>query len=137
MGKSHGFTLIELMIVVTIIGILAALAIPAYMNYLTRAKVSEGLTLSHPIKASIAEYFSSTGAFPADNATLGIGAPATLHGKYVATVEIQAGGLIVVTFGDATLAGQTITLTPTALDRAVQWTCATTLPAALRPKECT
>jgi type IV pilus assembly protein PilA len=137
MRKSRGFTLIELMIVVTIIGILAALAIPAYMNYITRAKVSEGVTVAKPVKTSIAEFFSNNGAFPADNAELGIGAPATLRGKYVASVEVQADGVIVVTFGDSTLAGKTITLTPTALDRAVQWTCATTLPPALKPKECT
>src|ERR1700732_2676283 len=66
---SHGFTLIELMIVVPIIGILAAIAIPAYQNYTIRAQVTEGLTLADGWKTAIAEYYANTGAWPTANLT--------------------------------------------------------------------
>ena len=67
-----GFTLIELMIVVAIIGILAAIAIPAYQDYTIRAQVTEGLNLAGDLKAAVAEHFAQFGAWPADNAALGI-----------------------------------------------------------------
>ena len=68
-----GFTLIELMIVVAIIGILAAIAIPAYQDYTIRAQVSEGLTLSSDIKAGVAEFMAQTGDWPLDLAEAGLG----------------------------------------------------------------
>lgn len=89
-----GFTLIELMIVVAIIGILAAIAIPAYQDYTVRAQVSEGLTLASAVKASIAERFADTGVWPADLAALGItSAPS---GKYVGSVTVAAGTISIV-----------------------------------------
>ena len=72
-----GFTLIELMIVVAIIGILAAIAIPAYQDYLIRSQVTEGLTMAAAAKASVAEYFANLGSFPADNAKAGMGSSLT------------------------------------------------------------
>jgi type IV pilus assembly protein PilA len=134
--RQRGFTLIELMIVVTIIGILSAITIPAYVSYVTRAKVAEGLSMSQPVKDRIAEYFALNNAFPPDNAALSLDPPAQLHGRYVQSVEVQAEGVIRVVFGDPALAGQTITLTPTAPDRAVLWDCTTSLPPNLRPKAC-
>ena len=79
MKKQQGFTLIELMIVVAIIGILAAIAIPAYQDYTIRAQVSEGLNLSGAAKAAVTEYFQDQGAFPADNATAGFEAAGALR----------------------------------------------------------
>jgi type IV pilus assembly protein PilA len=99
-----GFTLIELMIVVAIIGILAAIAIPAYQDYTIRAQVTEGINLGDAVKVAVADYYTQNGAFPAANlmtlapAGLGFAAPST--GKY-GTVDIVAGGQIVATFAGA------------------------------------
>jgi len=103
-----GFTLIELMIVVAIIGILAAIAIPAYQDYVVRSQVSEGLTMASATKASVAEYFADRGSWPVDNASLGI--TAVPSGKYVSGISVN-NGLIQVTYGlQANSAIQTKTL---------------------------
>jgi type IV pilus assembly protein PilA len=93
----RGFTLIELMIVVAIIGILAAIAIPAYQDYTVRAQVSEGLTLAGDLKAAVAESFSNTGVWPATEQTLGIG-EGNKTGKYVSDIDVAA-GTITITYG--------------------------------------
>jgi type IV pilus assembly protein PilA len=94
-STQKGFTLIELMIVVAIIGILAAIAIPAYSDYTTRAQVTEGLNMAGAAKAAVSESFSSNGAWPADNATAGIGAAAAIQGKYVDSVTVAANQITV------------------------------------------
>lgn len=85
-----GFTLIELMIVIAIVGILAAVALPAYQDYTARAQMSEALTLAEGQKAAVVEYYSDNGTFPANNTSAGIAASNTITGKYVATVNISS-----------------------------------------------
>ena len=94
MKKQQGFTLIELMIVVAIIGILAAIAIPAYQDYTIRAQVSEGLNLSGGAKAAVTEYFQDQGAFPVNNAQAGLAPGVNINGKYVSQVLVAANGVI-------------------------------------------
>jgi type IV pilus assembly protein PilA len=95
-----GFTLIELMIVVAIIGILAAIAIPAYQDYTIRAQVSEGLTLASDIKAGVAEYFAQTGDWPANLEEAGLGSADAddKEGRYVESVNVTV-GTIQITYG--------------------------------------
>jgi len=142
MKKQQGFTLIELMIVVAIIGILAAIAIPAYQDYTIRAQVSEGLNLSGGAKAAVTEFYQDQGAFPTDNTEAGLDIPANIVGKYVTTVGV-AGAVITVTYGNsanANIAGDTLTMTAADGGGSIVWTCANGaglqnkwLPAACRP----
>ena len=85
-----GFTLIELMIVIAIVGILAVVALPAYQDYTARAQMSEALTLAEGQKSAVVEYYSDKGVFPADNAAAGIAAAGEIKGKYVASVTVAA-----------------------------------------------
>jgi type IV pilus assembly protein PilA len=84
-----GFTLIELMIVVAIIGILAAVAIPQYQNYVARAQVSEALVLASGAKTAVAVYRSTTGEWPADNEAAGLAHSSEITGKYVEFVKVR------------------------------------------------
>jgi len=143
MKKQQGFTLIELMIVVAIIGILAAIAIPAYQDYTIRAQVSEGLNLTGACKAAVTEVYQDSGAFPNSNATAGLELAANISGKYTTQVEVTGLGTCNATYGidaNANIAGAVLTMTPTDNTGSVSWQCrgdATLvdkwLPSACRP----
>ncbi len=101
MKKQQGFTLIELMIVVAIIGILAAIAIPAYQDYTIRSQVSEGAVLADGVKTAITEYYNNKGVWPTANGSAGLESATSITGKYVKSVDASA-GKITVTFSKAT-----------------------------------
>ena len=124
--EQQGFTLIELLIVVAIIGILAAIAIPAYLDYAVRSQVAHGINLAAGAKVAIAEYYQDQGVYPGDNATAGLAAAATITGKYVTQVEITGAGLIQVTFGgdvNIKILNAVMTITPTDNDGSMSWAC--------------
>ena len=134
MKKQQGFTLIELMIVVAIIGILAAIAIPAYQDYTRRAQVSEGLSLAAGAKTAVSEFYQESGAWPGTNTLAGLGAPATISGNYVDSVGVED-NVVTVTYG-APVNG-TLTLTAADSGGAITWTCAAgTVDAKFLPSSC-
>lgn len=151
-AMQKGFTLIELMIVVAIVGILAAIAIPAYQDYTVRAKVSEGIAAAGATKASVAEYFVSANntppRFPNTNAEAGLDAAATYATTVITGITVGAAGpgtgSIDVAFADLDntgpmTAGQIIRFTPVAAAGGqITWTCTagSTVPAKYRPGIC-
>ena len=145
-SMQKGFTLIELMIVVAIIAILAAIAIPAYQDYLVRAQVSEGATLMDGGKTAIAEFYSNSGTLPGSNASAGLATDSSITGSYVSKVTVSTGGIIEATFSktspqkaNVAIDGDVLSLSPITTAGSMKWSCsnkATTVPQKYLPSSC-
>ena len=142
MGKKQaGFTLIELMIVIAVIGILATLAIAAYTEYQIRAQVSEAAGLVSGLKVNVAEYYVDHGFFPTNNIQAGAAPPADIVGKYVTQTSIS-NGIIRATLGNeinAKVAGDIFELSPSFEGGSFSWKCDTagnTVPLKFLPSAC-
>jgi len=125
-NTQRGFTLIELMIVVAIIGILAAIAIPMYQRYTIRTQIAEGLNLSSGARVTVSEFYMNTGSWPSDNTSAGLAAPTGIVGDFTAQVAV-VDNVINIQYGNnahTEISGQTVTITGVDNNGSVGWTCA-------------
>nr|WP_041442505.1 pilin [Thioalkalivibrio sulfidiphilus] len=138
----QGFTLIELMIVVAIIGILAAIALPAYQDYTIRAQVSEGMSLASGARTAMAEFYNDRGAFASTNESYGLEDPTDIAGSYVVSVDAgTTSGVIVVTYGNnanSNILNSTLEFSATTSAGSLAWTCrpGTNMPNKYLPNSC-
>ena len=135
-----GFTLIELMIVVAIIGILAAVALPAYQDYTKRARVSEALSLMSGAKASVTEYYSTNNVWPSNNASAGLAPATSIKGGSVRSVTVD-GSKITAELRTNVEAGKKVILKGTSTEGGVTWSCknavsGTDVNSKFLPSEC-
>lgn len=141
MRKMQGFTLIELMIVIAILAILLAIAIPAYQDYTVRAKVSEGINLASAVKLAVSETYQSEGTLPGNNGAAGVAASNEIIGNNVSDVAVGANGLITITYSaDPKITGDAVVFSPTTGGGSIQWTCGvlpgTTVESRFLPATC-
>ena len=141
---ASGFTLIELMIVVAIIAILAAIALPAYQDYVVRSQVSEGLVLGDAARLGVWDFISNTGRLPATNRSAGIALSGSVRGNYVVDLNVgnPSAGVTTVTFGNKAniqIAGDTLLPSPNTTPGSIHWRCKSStiapkfLPTICRP----
>ena len=134
-----GFTLIELMIVVAIIGILAAIAIPAYQDYTIRAQVTEAVNLADGLKTPISDAYNDVGAWGSvDGGTRGIPLATSVVGKYTSQVAV-VDGVATATFGNdanSKISGQTLVLSPTDNAGSFSWKCSSAIDPKYLPQAC-
>lgn len=145
-NKQGGFTLIELMIVIAIVGVLAMFAVPQYRDYLIRTKVVDGLNLAAPAKMAVSEAISTKGDVAIDKAKTGYTFTPSADVKNVTGIEIGDNGVITITYGDigGDASGKTLRLVPATSASAIAWNCraagnaasAGTLPTQYAPENC-
>lgn len=124
--QQKGFTLIELMVVVAVIAILSAIALPAYQDYVARAQVVEAVSLSSGAKLHVASFHADHGRFPLDNEEAGLPSAASISGTYVSSVAVDGQGNIRATFGNranAKLVGQVLVLSAQDVSGSLRWGC--------------
>ncbi|HEZ6253323.1 TPA: pilin [Neisseria meningitidis] len=133
-----GFTLIELMIVIAIVGILAAVALPAYQDYTARAQVSEAILLAEGQKSAVTEYYLNHGIWPANNSSAGVASSADIKGKYVQKVEVN-NGVITATMASSNvnneIKGKKLSLWAKRQDGSVKWFCGQPVTRAANAKD--
>ena len=137
MQNQKGFTLIELMIVIAIIAILLAIAIPAYQDYQVRARVSEGLNVAAAAKLAVSETFSSTNTVPTTNALAGLPAATSITGNNVLSVAVGTSGIITITYTLIPVTTLRLVPTATAGNGSIEWDCVPSgQPVKYLPSEC-
>ena len=130
----QGFTLIELMIVIAILGILMAIAIPAYQDYTVRAKVSEGMNLAGAPKLAVAETYQTKGTWPTDNPNAGLPTAASINGNNVTSITNANGKLTILYSNEPKITGKKLVLSPSFTGGSVSWNCKPAVGTDVDPK---